>query len=155
MCIRDRINVVQVDFAKSGRFLMSEVPVQDFGFKHELHDNWKVSPDDTFVHTGGVFLLDYDRDSRTDVLLVDEPRAHSVLLYRGVEDGHFEDVTRKVGLHRTGTLAKAGVIDIDNDGWEDIVFPGVAVYRNNAGQGFENMTGASNLTSLILRNGPI
>ena len=41
------------------------------------------------------------------------------------------------------------VIDIDGDGWEDLIFVGQAVFRNRSGKIFQNVTAASNVIPLI------
>lgn len=47
-------------------------------------------------------------------------RAAGNRLYRGIGDGHFEDVTAKVGPFPAGWAWGGGFVDFDNDGWSDL-----------------------------------
>ena len=72
---------------------MKEV-AQSRGFNPvRLHDNWLKTGPTIRTNSGGVFLCDYDRDGRIDVLITD---LNGFMLYRGLEDGHFEDVTLRL-----------------------------------------------------------
>jgi enediyne biosynthesis protein E4 len=76
----------------------------------------------------GVALIDYDRDGRLDIFLVngttlegfpkgDEPTSH---LYRNKGDDTFEDVTDRAGLRQSGWGQGACVGDVDSDGFDDL-----------------------------------
>src|SRR5262249_13714107 len=72
---------------------------------------------------------------------------NGVWLYKGLGDGKFEDVTIAMGLPRTmgpSTLPVAAFIDIDGDGWDDLIL-GDQIYHNMQGTGFEDYTGRCNL----------
>ena len=99
----------------------------------------------------GVAFLDYDRDGRLDVYVVngwrlDGPRIaergrHA--LYRQRADRTFEDVTDAAGVGGEGDWG-AGVTaaDYDNDGWVDLFvtsFGRNLLYRNRGDGRFENV----------------
>ena len=144
--------VLQVSIAHSDHPLMNEVAIER-GLPDNLHDNWAGGG--SLVNTGGAYFCDYNRDGCLDVLLMDTSKFVPSMLYRGSPEGQFVDVTREVGLSRAPPALHAAFVDIDNDGWEDIVLPGVAVYRNVNGGHFEDITNHSNLTALIASHGPL
>ncbi len=76
----------------------------------------------------GVAFLDYDRDGRQDIFLVngsrlegfprgEEPTNH---LFHNEGNGRFRDVTRESGMARSGWGNGVCIADIDNDGLEEI-----------------------------------
>jgi len=91
---------------------------------------------------GGVAFLDYDRDGRLDVYLVNGWRLAGSrvvergknALYHGLPDGTFEDVTDAAGVGGEGQWGQGvAVADYDNDGWPDILvtnFGRNVLYRN-------------------------
>src|SRR5262245_39367312 len=99
----------------------------------------------------GVALLDYDRDGRLDVYLVNGWRldGSEVLergrnaLYRQRADHTFEDVTDAAGVGGEGEWgAGVAVADYDNDGWPDILvtsFGRNVLYRNLGNGRFTNV----------------
>jgi hypothetical protein len=99
----------------------------------------------------GAALLDYDRDGRLDVYLVNGWRLEGDrvvergrnALYRQREDGTFEDVTEAAGVGGEGEWgAGVSVADFDNDGWPDILvtsFGRNLLYRNRGDGRFENV----------------
>lgn len=100
--------------------------------------------------TGAAFL-DYDRDGRLDIYLVNAWRLEGEkiiergrnALYRQLPDGSFEDVTAEAGVDGAGNWG-AGVFaaDYDGDGWTDIFvtnFGPNALYRNLGNGTFENV----------------
>jgi HEAT repeat protein len=130
--------------SRAPNYLFAEVANQR-GLKTAwLYDNWKidftqVTPQ---VTPGGVYVCDFDRDGVLDVLVTD---VNGNALYRGRPDGTFEDVTDRVGLpRRAASNTSAAWIDIDGDGWDDLLLAG-KVLRNTAGQKFEDYTARCNL----------
>src|SRR5439155_5622110 len=94
----------------------------------------------------GAFVCDFDRDGYLDLLITDVNR---YALYRGGPDGTFTDVTTAIGLPRAPSNANAlsGAacwIDIDGDGWEDLILGG-RVYRNIEGKRFVDYTAQTGL----------
>ena len=132
--------VRQVATATAPHYLFAEVG-KDRGLDASgLHDNLRDAP--LRPTTGGVYVTDFDRDGILDALVTDVTR---VALYRGRPGGRFEDVTARCGLPAgppEPTLA--GWLDIDGDGWEDLVLDG-RVYRNEAGQRFADYSARCNL----------
>ena len=118
-----------------------------------LHDNWSVPKSDRMVTTGGVYLSDFNRDGCTDVLVTDANPLHPVFLYAGNADGTFRDVTAEVQLPSIPHTQHALWADVDGDGWEDLLFPGYATFRNHTGQRFVDMSGVTTLNREILRIG--
>jgi hypothetical protein len=77
----------------------------------------------------GLAVSDYDRDGRLDILkthFADDVPA----LYRNLGGGAFEDVASQVGLAVQNRHVEwgAGLPDLDNDGWPDVVYVTGHVY---------------------------
>ncbi len=101
--------------------------------------------------SGGVALIDYDRDGWPDIYFTNAPdvdmqlagkKARSALFHNN-HDGTFADVTDKTGVGYPCWANGAVVGDYDNDGWPDLFvtcFGGVVLYRNNGGQRFTDVT---------------
>ena len=99
--------------------------------------------------TGAAFL-DYDRDGRLDVYVVNGWRVEDErvvergrnALYHGLPGGKFEDVTDRAGVAGEGLWgAGVAVADYDADGWPDILVTGFGpnvLYRNRGDGTFEN-----------------
>jgi hypothetical protein len=98
----------------------------------------------------GAAWLDYDRDGRMDLLIVNGstmddlrqivagkvPRARegSLYLYRNLGGGHFQDVTVKAGLSNPYWGTGVAIGDFNNDGYPDILVTNIGVdllFRNN------------------------
>ncbi|MBI4585143.1 MAG: CRTAC1 family protein [Planctomycetes bacterium] len=102
--------------------------------------------------TGAAFL-DYDRDGRLDLYLVNGWRlAGSAVaergrnaLYRGLPGGRFQDVTEAAGVAGEGRWGSgAFAADVDADGWTDLfitTFGSNLLYRNRGDGTFENAAG--------------
>ncbi len=101
--------------------------------------------------SGGVVLLDFDRDGWLDVYFTNAPTVEMAVkgtkslgvLYRNNHDGTFTDVTAKSGLS-TRCFAMGGAIgDYNNDGWPDLYVTclgGNILYRNNGDGSFTDVT---------------
>ena len=92
--------------------------------------------------SGGVALLDMDRDGLLDIYFVDsltvatanDPHAARSALYRNLGGGRFEDVTDRAGVGHPGWGMGVCVADVDGDRREDLyvtAFGGNHLYRNN------------------------
>ncbi|MBI1950388.1 MAG: CRTAC1 family protein [Acidobacteria bacterium] len=112
--------------------------------------------------TGAAFL-DYDRDGRLDVYLVNGWRLEASApgaparegsrlaergrhaLYRGLPDGTFRDVTGEARVAGEGHWGSGvAVADYDADGWPDLLITGFGpnvLYRNRGDGTFENVAG--------------
>jgi len=101
--------------------------------------------------SGGVLLLDYDRDGWTDIYFTNAPtvamalkgeKAHGAL-YRNNHDGTFTDVTAKAGIGTPCFAMGGAVADYDNDGWPDIYVTCLGanvLYHNNGDGTFTDVT---------------
>ena len=101
--------------------------------------------------SGGVLLLDYDRDGWLDIYFTNAPTVAMALkgeksrgaLYHNNHDGTFTDVTDKAGI-ATPCFAMGGAVgDFNNDGWPDIYVTclgGNVLYRNNGDGTFTDVT---------------
>ena len=114
--------------------------------------------------SGGVAILDFDRDGWMDVFFVngaeiklphpngEEPEKTSPEfwnhLFHNNGDGTFSDLTREYGLQGRGYGMGVTVGDYDNDGYPDLVVtnlgtgghPAVMLYHNEAGHKFVDVT---------------
>jgi hypothetical protein len=101
--------------------------------------------------SGGVAIIDYDRDGWPDIYFTNAPGIDMALagrkarsaLYHNNRDGTFTDVTEKAGVGYPCWAMGASVGDYDNDGWPDLLvtcFGGVTLFRNNHNGTFTNVT---------------
>jgi hypothetical protein len=101
--------------------------------------------------SGGVVLLDYDRDGWPDIYFTNAPTIQMALdgktvlgaLYHNNHDGTFTDVTQKAGLTKPCLAMGGAVGDYDNDGWPDLYITclgGNLLYHNNGDGTFTDVT---------------
>ena len=101
--------------------------------------------------SGGVLLLDYDRDGWLDIYFTNAPSVAGALkgekargaLYHNNHDGTFTDVTDKAGIATPGYANGGAVGDYNNDGWPDLFITslgGNVLYRNNGDGTFTDVT---------------
>jgi hypothetical protein len=99
----------------------------------------------------GCAFLDYDRDGRLDLFLINgAPLPGSPVkgpvtpaLYRNRGDGRFEDVTRAAGLARPMYGMGCAVGDYDNDGHDDLYVSCLGpdhLFHNNGNGSFTDVT---------------
>ena len=119
------------------------------------------SPEQKYIvesMSGGVALIDYDRDGWPDIYFTNAQSVEMALagrkarsaLYRNNHDGTFTDVTDKAGVGYPCWAMGAVVGDYNNDGWPDLLvtcFGGVVLYRNNGDRTFTDVTKQSGLSS--------
>src|SRR5690349_7750970 len=117
-------------------------------FRHSYSAEKKYIPESM---SGGVLLLDYDRDGWLDIYFTNAPTVDMALkrqpargaLYHNNHDGTFTDVTDKAGI-ATPCWANGGAVgDYNNDGWPDIYVTclgGNVLYRNNGDGTFTDVT---------------
>ena len=101
--------------------------------------------------SGGVLLVDYDRDGWQDIYFTNAPTVDMALkgqkarsmFYRNNRDGTFTDVTEKTGIGYPGFAMGGAIGDYNNDGWPDIYVTclgGNVLYRNNGNGTFSDVT---------------
>jgi len=137
--------IQQIATVKSPRFLFREMTAHYGIDTGSLRDNWKS--DLKAQNTGGIYACDFNRDGCTDLLVTDANGAGNSFL-KGRPEGGFQDVTDEVGLTRLANLPRttldADFVDLDGDGWEDLIFARGDVWRNRRGRQFVDLTVQSN-----------
>ena len=105
--------------------------------------------------SGGVVLIDYDRDGWPDIYFTNAATVDMVLagkkarsaLYRNNHDLTFTDVTDQAGVGFPCDLAMGGAVgDYNNDGWPDLYVTCLGanvLYRNNGDGTFTDVTKAA------------
>jgi hypothetical protein len=118
---------------------------------HFMHTS---DPDKKYIvesMSGGVILMDYDRDGWPDIYFTDAPTVAEAIagkmrfgaLYHNNHDGTFTDVTAKSGLTSPCFGMGGAVGDYDNDGWPDLYLTclgGNVLYHNNGDGTFTDVT---------------
>jgi hypothetical protein len=118
------------------------------------------SPEQKFIvesMSGGVALIDYDRDGWPDIYFTNAQNVDLALhggkarsaLYHNNRDGTFTDVTDKAGVGYPCWAMGASVGDYNNDGWPDLLvtcFGGVVLYRNNGDGTFTDVSKSAGLS---------
>jgi enediyne biosynthesis protein E4 len=119
------------------------------------------SPEQKYIvesMSGGVALIDYDRDGWPDIYFTNAQSVDMALagkkarsaLYHNNHDGTFTDVTDKAGVGFPCWAMGAVVGDYNNDGWPDLLvtcFGGVVLYRNNGDGTFTDVTKQAGLSN--------
>jgi hypothetical protein len=135
----------------SGRTMAQLVDVTKQAGIHFVHTS---DPEKKIIidsMTGGVLLLDYDRDGWLDIYFTNAPTVAMALkgekargaLYHNNHDGTFTDVTDKAGVATPCFALGGAVADYNNDGWPDMYitcFRGNVLYRNNGDGTFTDVT---------------
>jgi enediyne biosynthesis protein E4 len=104
--------------------------------------------------SGGVILIDYDRDGLIDIYLTNAPTIDMELkgqksrsaLYRNNGNGTFLDVSEKAGVAFPGFAMGGAVGDFNNDGWPDMYVTCLGanvLYRNNGDGTFTDVAKAA------------
>jgi hypothetical protein len=133
----------------------------DITAKTGIHFTHLSSPENKYIvesMSGGVALIDYDRDGWPDIFFTNAPdvdmslagkKARSALFHNN-HDGTFTDVTNKAGVAFPCWAMGAAVGDFNNDGWPDLAvscFGGVVLYRNNGNGTFTDVSRESGLST--------
>jgi enediyne biosynthesis protein E4 len=142
--------------------ITTDIPqLVDITAKTGIHFNHLSSPENKYIvesMSGGVALIDYDRDGWLDIFFTNAPdvamslagkKARSALFHNN-HDGTFTDVTDKAGVGFPCWAMGVAVGDFNNDGWPDLVvscFGGVILYRNNGDGTFTDVTKQSGLST--------
>lgn len=112
------------------------------------------SPEQKYIvesMSGGVALIDYDRDGWPDIYFTNSYTVEMALhgqkarsaLYHNNHDGTFTDVTDRAGVGYPCWAMGAVVGDYNNDGWPDMLvtcYGGVVLYKNNGDGTFSDVT---------------
>ena len=132
----------------------------DIGASAGINFSHVSSPDLRYIMesmSGGVALIDYDRDGWPDLFFTNAPTVDMALhgqkarsaLYHNNRDGTFTDVTDKAGVGYPCWANGAVVGDYNNDAWPDLLvtcYGGVVLYRNNGDGTFTEVTTAAGLS---------
>jgi len=117
-------------------------------FRHSYSPEKKYIPESM---SGGVILIDYDRDGWLDIYFTNAPTVEMALkhekargaLYHNNRDGTFTDVTSKAGVESPCFANGGAVGDYNNDGWPDLYITCLGanvLYRNNGDGTFSDVT---------------
>jgi hypothetical protein len=141
--------------AKSARCSNRPVPqLEDVTAKAGIAFSHASSTDKRYIFesmSGGVIVIDYDRDGWPDLYFTNAPTVQMALagktalgaLYHNNHDGTFTDVTQKSGLTKACLAMGGAVGDYDNDGWPDLYITclgGNILYHNNGDGTFTDVT---------------
>jgi hypothetical protein len=128
--------------------------LRDITEKTGIHFVHTAAPEKKYIvesMSGGVVIIDYDRDGWPDIYFTNSPTVDMALkgekawgaLYHNNHDGTFTDVTAKAGIG-TPCFAMGGAVgDYNNDGWPDLYVTclgGNVLYRNNGDGTFTDVT---------------
>lgn len=128
--------------------------LEDVTGKAGIHFRHVHSPEKRYIiesMSGGVILIDYDRDGWPDIYFTNAPTFEMTrkrqpaygALYHNNHDGTFTDVTEKSGLGNAGFAMGGAVGDFDNDGWPDLyvtALGGNRLFHNNGDGTFTDVT---------------
>ena len=141
--------------AKSAKCAGRPVPqLEDITDKTGIDFRHTSDPEKKYIvesMSGGVVLIDYDRDGWPDIYFANAPTVTMALksehalgkLYHNNYDGTFTDVTAKAGLKSACFGMGGSVGDYDNDGWPDLFltcYGGNVLYHNNGDGTFTDVT---------------
>src|SRR5581483_4166280 len=126
-----------------------------------------IAPEQRYIAesvSGGVLLIDYDRDGWPDIYFTNAPTVEMALkgqksrseLYHNNHDGTFTDVSEKAGIAAPGFAMGGAVGDYNNDGWPDIyvtALGGNVLYRNNGDGTFTDVTAKAGVADGRLSTG--
>ncbi|MBI1832450.1 MAG: CRTAC1 family protein [Planctomycetes bacterium] len=101
----------------------------------------------------GAALFDFDNDGRLDILLLQNggPKSASTnRLYRQLQNGTFQDVSKGSGLDIDGYNMGVAIGDVNNDGLLDVVitqYNGVKLFLNQGNGKFRDVTEEAGLSN--------
>jgi hypothetical protein len=128
--------------------------LEDITARTGIHFTHTSDPSKKYIvesMSGGVILIDYDRDGWPDIYFTNAPTVEMAMkgdqsrgmLYHNNHDGTFTDVTAKSGLNSPCFAMGGAVGDYDNDGWPDLYVTclgGNVLYHNNGDGSFTDVT---------------
>src|SRR5438552_12299806 len=140
----------------SGQQCQGRVPqFEDITAKTGIKFQHQSDPQKKYIvesMSGGVLLVDYDRDGWPDIYFTNATSVDAALqgktargaLYHNNHDGTFTDVTDRAGVATPCAFAMGGAVgDYNNDGCPDLYFTclgGNVLYRNNDDGTYTNVT---------------
>ena len=147
--------VTRLKVSRAGRFLMKDVAAEHGINVRELKDNWLDEPDQSKPNNGGIFVCDFNHDGIPDFLLTDALLPRGYKLYRGDAKGQFADVGDALGFNPEHAHIGSWM-DLDGDGWEDLLLNTGQIFRNLKGEKFKEVTAQSNLMAVgnLRQTGP-
>jgi enediyne biosynthesis protein E4 len=141
--------------AKSTKCAGRPVPqLEDITAKSGITFRHTADPSKKYIvesMSGGVIILDYDRDGWPDIYFTNAPTVEMAVkgekshgaLYHNNHDGTFSDVTAKSKLDSPCFAMGGAAGDYDNDGWPDLYLTclgGNVLYHNNGDGTFTDVT---------------
>jgi enediyne biosynthesis protein E4 len=132
-----------------------QVPqLEDITQKAGIQFKHTAAPEKKYIvesMSGGVLLIDYDRDGWPDIYFTNAPTVEMAIkgeksrsaLYHNNHDRTFTDVTDKAGVAFPCFAMGGAVGDYDNDGWPDMYVTclgGNVLYHNNGDGTFTDVT---------------
>ncbi len=141
--------------AKANTCKERKVPqLVDVTKKAGIHFVHQSAPEKKYIvesMSGGVIVVDYDRDGWPDIYFTNAPTVAQAIngekasgaLYHNNHDGTFTDVTAKAGIGKACFAMGGAVGDYNNDGWPDLYITclgGNVLYRNNGDSTFTDVT---------------
>ncbi|MGA2811179.1 MAG: CRTAC1 family protein [Candidatus Acidiferrum sp.] len=141
--------------AKATKCVARAVPqLEDITAKSGVTFRHTADPSKKYIvesMSGGVILIDYDRDGWPDIYFTNAPTVEMAVkgeksqgaLYHNNHDGTFTDVTAKAKLDSPCFAMGGAVGDYDNDGWPDLFLTclgGNVLYHNNGDGTFSDVT---------------
>src|SRR4051812_3658770 len=141
--------------AKTIQCVRAQIPqLEDVTRKSGIRFVHIAAPEKKYIvesMSGGVLLIDYDRDGWLDIYFTNAPTVEMALrnekargaLYHNNHDGTFTDVTDKAGVATPCFAMGGAVADYNNDGWPDMYITclgGNVLYRNNSDGTFSDVT---------------
>lgn len=113
----------------------------------------------------GMAIGDYDNDGDLDIYLLGQMGHPNRLFRNNLDLGSpgFTEVSAAAGVACDGMSRTAAFVDLDNDGWKDLVvlndddggdvYPGSVIFRNNTDGTFDDVTAGSNFPATGLIRG--
>ncbi|MGB0581518.1 MAG: FG-GAP repeat domain-containing protein, partial [Limisphaerales bacterium] len=153
------LTITRTKIARAGKYLMTDVAEEQGIDVDSLYDTWTTELSKDQANPAGVYVCDFNRDGYVDMLVAEiniaGKEVKGTRLYRGSKEG-FVDAGESLGLQLPDVYT-AAFIDIDGDGWEDLVLNEGLVFRNVDGKRFEEVSAQSNLGEVggLVSNGNI
>ena len=128
-------SIFSLGACKNDRTLFELIPSEHSGihFSNQITENDSINPLNLInvYNGGGVGIGDFNNDGLQDIYFTGNMVSNKLYLNKG--DFKFDDITATAGVAGNGEWCRGvAVIDINNDGWQDIYV--CATIRNNPEQ---------------------